>query len=158
MSARPRALYAGRKVNDMGTSVKDKSHVAVTQRGKRNVYSVSDPRAEQYLFFFRKLACGVSVAEAAKQTIGVIRGKITIEFYTGGPKDEAYEYVIQLKNGAVVEEKLVRGMTNVFRRSGEHTFVNNADPSDLPVSHAALAETARYSVDSCGFRELLLWI
>ena len=129
------------------------TQVGVYKAGKRTPYWIEDPRARVYLDFLRKISRGVSIADAAEQTIGLSRAKQTISFHSDGKPLEEYHYSITIRGRVILREELVRGVKTIFRRDGTHTVIHNATPIDLPVSHTALAAIAWYTPECREVRE-----
>lgn len=129
------------------------TQIVVYKTRKRTPYWIEDKAAEPYLTFLRKVSRGVSIADAAEQTIGLSRAKQTISFHPYGKPHEKYHYSITIKGGIVLEEDLSRGTKTILKRNGAHTTIKNAAPRDYPTSHAALAATAYFDEDSRNLRE-----
>jgi len=131
------------------------AQVVVTHGNKRTAYWIEDKAAEPYLTFLRKASRGVSIQDAAEQTIGPVSGITSIAFHTGGNIFEQHHYILRIKDGVVLDETLRRGRTTLIARQSEHTTIHNAAPRDYPTSHAALAAIAWFDKDSREFREVL---
>jgi len=123
-------------------------------------YFVDNPEAEPYLTFLRKIARGVSIADAAEQTIGPI-ADFSITF---GDPDSGYHYMLRVEAGAVAQEQLISRPARtteghiphtIFYRKGEHTTIARAAARDLPTSYSAVPETAFYTEESREFRLFL---
>ena len=114
-------------------------------------YFVDNPEAEPYLTFLRKIARGVSIADAAEQTIGPI-ADFSITF---GDPDSGYHYMLRVEAGAVAQEQLISRPDTVFYRKAEHTTIARAAARDLPTSYSAIPETAFYTEESREFRRFL---
>ena len=117
---------------------------------KRTAYFLNDPDAKPYITFLRKVSRGVSVSDAAEQTIGASRGTVSVTF-GGFP----YLYTIRFKNGAVIEEQLNVKSEVIVSRKAQYTTIARAAARDIDPRYTAIPETAYYTEESHNFRDFL---